>query len=158
MTITLTREEAQQVLDDLEALTAYIQGIDKGIVLKTQSIKTFRTRLSAPEPAPVAWLFQHEETGLTDCIDTQQVEWGFEKNNLRWQKIAPLYIAPPQREEGCAECGKKSSDGWALYCVNCSERKWQGLTGEELQEIYQSAGTVHFKFAMVETLLKRKNT
>jgi len=59
------------------------------------------------KPEPVAWLFQHEETGLTDCIDTQQVEWGFEKNNPRWQKIAPLYTAQPQRE-------------------------WQGLTDEEV--------------------------
>lgn len=24
-------------------------------------------------------------------------------------------------EEGCAECGKKSSEGWALYCVACME-------------------------------------
>jgi hypothetical protein len=47
---------------------------------------------------PVAWLFQHEETGLTECVDTQQVDWGFEKNNPRWQKIAPLYTTPPQRK------------------------------------------------------------
>ena len=45
----------------------------------------------------------------------------------------PIYTAPPQRE-------------------------WVGLTGEELQEIYQGAGTVHFKFAMVEAKLKEKNT
>jgi hypothetical protein len=52
----------------------------------------------AEQPAqqePVAWLFQHEETGLTECVDTQQVEWGFEKNNPRWQKVAPLYTTPP---------------------------------------------------------------
>lgn len=53
-----------------------------------------------------------------------------------WMETLPigtkLYTAPPQRE-------------------------WVGLTGEELQEIYQSAGTVHFKFAMVEAKLKEKN-
>ena len=38
------------------------------------------------------------------------------------------------------------------------KKEWVGLTGEELQEIYQSAGTVHFKFAMVEAKLKEKNT
>jgi len=70
---------------------------------------------------------------------------------------AEIHTCTPKSKEGCAECGKKSSDGWALYCVKCSERKWQGLTGEELQEIYQSAGTVHFKFAMVEAKLKEKN-
>jgi hypothetical protein len=37
-------------------------------------------------------------------------------------------------------------------------KKWVGLTGEELQEIYQGAGTVHFKFAMVEAKLKEKNS
>lgn len=48
----------------------------------------------AEQQEPWAWLFQHEETGLTQCVDTQQVEWGFEKNNPRWQKIAPLYTTP----------------------------------------------------------------
>jgi hypothetical protein len=39
-----------------------------------------------------------------------------------------------------------------------SQREWQGLTGEELQEIYQGGGTVHFKLAMAEAKLKEKNT
>ena len=37
------------------------------------------------------------------------------------------------------------------------KKEWVGLTGEELQEIYDGAGTVHFKFAMVEAKLKEKN-
>jgi hypothetical protein len=37
------------------------------------------------------------------------------------------------------------------------KKEWVGLTGEELQEIYQAEGTVHFKFAMVEAKLKEKN-
>jgi len=45
----------------------------------------------------------------------------------------PLYTAPPKKE-------------------------WVGLTGEELQEIYQGGGTVHFKLAMAEEKLKEKNT
>jgi len=43
----------------------------------------------------VAWMFQHEETGRTMCVDAQQVEWGFEKGNPRLKKIAPLYTTPP---------------------------------------------------------------
>ena len=43
---------------------------------------------------PVAWLFQHEETGVVHIVDCQQVEWGFEKNNPRLQKIGPLYAIP----------------------------------------------------------------
>ncbi len=51
------------------------------------------------EVEPAAWLFQHEETGNTECVDVQQVEWGFEKNNPRWQKIRPLFTRPaPARE------------------------------------------------------------
>jgi len=41
--------------------------------------------------------------------------------------------------------------------VDQPEKEWVGLTGEELQEIYDGAGTVHFKFAMVEAKLKEKN-
>ena len=53
--------------------------------------------LAAPQQAaePVAWEFQHEETGLIDFVDPQQVEWGFEKNNPRWQKIGPVSRHPP---------------------------------------------------------------
>lgn len=46
-----------------------------------------------------------------------------------------------QRESTCAECDKKQSEGWALYCVDCvsevykldpaNQRNWVGLTHEE---------------------------
>ena len=54
-----------------------------------------REALAQPEQEPVAWMFQHEETGRTMCVDAQQVEWGFEKGNPRLKKIAPLYTTPP---------------------------------------------------------------
>jgi hypothetical protein len=67
-----------------------------------------------PAQEPVAWLFQHEETGLTECVDAQQVEWGFEKNNPRWQKVAPLYTTPPAPAQrtwvGLSEGDKKTPD------------------------------------------------
>lgn len=39
-------------------------------------------------------------------------------------------------EQGCAECGCKASDGYALYCVKCSEpmREWVGLTDAEIAQ------------------------
>ena len=43
---------------------------------------------------PVAWMYQHEETGTIDIVDVQQVEWGFEKNNPRFLKVGPLYAIP----------------------------------------------------------------
>ncbi|WVH13940.1 hypothetical protein CASP1_00017 [Alcaligenes phage CASP1] len=44
-----------------------------------------------PLPKPDSYLFQHEETGLTECVDGQQVGWGFEKNNPRHQKIGGMF-------------------------------------------------------------------
>ncbi len=41
---------------------------------------------------PVAWMFQHEETGRMMFVEAQQLEWGFEKGNPRLKKIRPLYI------------------------------------------------------------------
>jgi hypothetical protein len=76
MTITLTREEAQQVLDALEYNQANWQGKDK-------AIETLRARLSAPEPEPVAY-------GVLD-------EYPF-SNEPGWPDSVPLYTALPQRE------------------------------------------------------------
>lgn len=50
--------------------------------------------LTGVKQEPIGYLFQHEDTGLTQVVDVQQVEWGFEKNNPRWQKISPVYAAP----------------------------------------------------------------
>ena len=92
-------------------------------------------RLVDPEE-PVAWIFQHEDTGQTDCIDDQQVEWGFEKNNPRWQKIAPLYTTPPQR-------------------------KWVGLTDNEHMKLAEEWGCLSADWVLyaeaVERKLKDKN-
>jgi hypothetical protein len=43
---------------------------------------------------PYGYVFQHEETGLQQVVDAQHVEWGFEKNNPRWQKICPVFARP----------------------------------------------------------------
>ncbi len=79
---------------------------------------------------PVAWMFQHEETGRTMCVDAQQLKWGFEKGNPRLKKIAPLYTTPPQRT-------------------------WAGLTDEEVWECYSGQGSVFYK--AIEAKLKEKN-
>jgi hypothetical protein len=78
---------------------------------------------------------------------------------------AEIHTCTPKREEGCAECGKKSSDGWALYCVKCSEREWRGLTENEKELLWDEAveGREHFcsqfgDFAdAIEAKLKQKN-
>ena len=134
MTITLTREEAQQVLDDLEALTAYIQGIDKGIVLKIQSIKTLRARLSAPEPEPLeywnaveGWVNLDEVRQHFDSVSCGTI---YKKPGEGRQ---PLYTAPPQRE-------------------------WQGLTDEEIKDILDCGNSNLVNIKKAEQKLKDKNT
>lgn len=45
---------------------------------------------------PVAYEFQHEDTGRTMFVEPKQVEWGFEKNNPRLFKVGPVYRHPAQ--------------------------------------------------------------
>ncbi len=52
--ITLTREEAQKVLDALETVTSGVPDTWHGVVKACEAIETLRARLSAPEPEPVA--------------------------------------------------------------------------------------------------------
>lgn len=60
---------------------------------------------NAPQHEPFGYVFQHEETGLVQVVDVQQVEWGFEKNNPRLQKIGPVYLHPPAVLEEPARVG-----------------------------------------------------
>lgn len=51
---------------------------------------------------PIAYEFQHDETGRTTFVDPWQVEQGFATNNPRWQLIGPVFrharAAAPQAE------------------------------------------------------------
>jgi hypothetical protein len=93
----------------------------------------------APVQEPFGYLFQHEETGLTTVVDVQQVEWGFEKNNPRHQKIGPVYTTPP-----------------------AAQRQWVGLTDEEIEKACVPLGAAMLSFTEVaraiEAKLKEKNT
>ena len=75
-----------------------------------------------------------------------------------------LHSKLPPRESSCAECGKKASEGWALYCVECSKpmREWVGLTDAEVEEVFFDMGQfakIDLKtFARaIEAKLKEKN-
>ena len=47
-----------------------------------------------PEPEPVAYLWQHGETGRTRVIEKDQV-W---TASNQWNRVGPLYLHPPQRK------------------------------------------------------------
>jgi hypothetical protein len=50
---------------------------------------------NAVESEPVAYMWQHEETGNVGFTDQYQIANGFEKNNPRLNIISPLFTKPP---------------------------------------------------------------
>ena len=176
MTITLTREEAQQVLDALA---------HDGLLKKKQMIETLRARLSAPEPEPVMAEFKFQEYGpdnwgdsqvtnpefvaeqkatneaLRNMVQQEPVAWAYRDSssgNLFGftseyyddepaKNLVPLYTAPPQRE-----CASQVHD----------RREWQGLTEQEHANIAVEVGCASadwvFYGAAVERALKEKNS
>ena len=89
---------------------------------------------AAPVQEPIGYLFQHEETGLTTVVDVQQVEWGFEKNNPRHQKIGPVYTTPP-----------------------AAQRQWVGLTVLEQADCFANTEDATEFYHAIEAKLKERN-
>ena len=85
MTITLTREEAQQVLDALEAEHSAIYGTSQTV----KATELLRARLAQPEPEPVAWCIV-ENGRVHGLVKSKPAVMNADK----WQ---PLYTTPPQR-------------------------------------------------------------
>lgn len=53
-------------------------------------------------------------------IDMADAHYAIEPDD-REKLITALRQALAQGEQGCAECGVKASDGYALYCVKCTD-------------------------------------
>jgi hypothetical protein len=92
MTITLTREKAQQVLDALNKAISFKESDTLWSLEFLQSVmrlgNDLRARLSAPEPEPVAWLNKlGNGAWIADVLKCEGDE-----------PSEPLYTAPPQRE------------------------------------------------------------
>ncbi len=141
-TITLTREEAQKLLD----------GFNRVGWARTEHADILRARLAQPEPEPVAWLITDEMINSLQIDSIQRLidrarhahmtdiklringqdEW-YEADWLKHLKRA----APPQRERivycGCGD-GIVPDDGAECgTCVSMRQREWQGLTDEEIR-------------------------
>ena len=118
MTITLTREEAQQLLEVFEL---FLEEAEDVTTLENNLIKMLRTRLAQPEPEPVA----------------------------------DKYLM----EIECTKCGAKQ-DG--ILTVNAPpQRKWQGLTDEEIMSLLPGAVRLPPGWSetvrAIEAKLKEKN-
>jgi hypothetical protein len=93
MTITLTREEAQKLLD----------GFDRVGWARTEHSDILRARLSAPEPKPVAWM--HSLTGGGWQVVPEK----------KYPTDQPLYPAPPKREFiGLTDKEREEATGWSV--------------------------------------------
>jgi hypothetical protein len=141
MTITLTREEAQQVLDALEGsidaqeweindhVTKYgewyrpkrVEWMKQQLANTNNTIETLRARLAQPEPEPQEAIAKWIKT------NTEHREW---------------YI--------CPKCSHQTPR---------FKNEWQGLTEEEKREIFDSCEREDrgYVAAMVEAKLKEKN-
>jgi hypothetical protein len=131
--ITLTREEAQQVLDALQCATP--PTFSAKIVEDWQNAVEFlRARLAQPEPEPVAWaVVDGDKIEHVSYTRADSESW------LRYvatRKLVPLYTVPPQRE-------------------------WQGLTDEEIMSLLPGAVRLPPGWSetvrAIEAKLKEKN-
>ena len=139
MTITLTREEAQQVLDavslamsshDVMLASDPPQDAWKARGVQTRlagAWATLRTRLAQPEPEPVAWYYAGSD------IEWHSIALNADLDDAQKANCTPLYTAPPQRE-------------------------WQGLTDEE-RYLGDARSDQEIEYAKtIEAKLKEKNS
>jgi hypothetical protein len=81
-----------------------------------KAITILREALEQPEQEPVAWMFQHNETGRMNYVsnDGANTPELFLKGNPRYALVCPLYTASP-----------------------AAQRPWVGLTEDEILEAAQ---------------------
>jgi hypothetical protein len=121
-------------------LQAELDATNRQVEILSDALAESRREVAALKAVqePIGYLFQHEETGLTTVVDVQQVEWGFEKNNPRHQKIGPVYTTPP-----------------------AAQRQWVGLTladREKLRDQFEGWNYPAILVDAVADILKEKNT
>ena len=90
-----------------------------------EEIAELRAALAQPEPEPVAYLWQHGETGRTRIIEKDQV-W---TASNQWNRVGPLYLHPPQRKPLTEEEIYKLFGWYAVPFVRAVE-KAHGIGGE----------------------------
>ena len=110
----MTQEALKMALEALEAdeLDMVDDGSGNMVFRKEQAIAAIKKALSEPEQEPVAWMFQHDETGRMNYVSNDGIHdpTMFLGMNPRYALVCPLYTTPPQRT-------------------------WVGLTDEERQDI-----------------------
>jgi hypothetical protein len=109
---TTLRQAAQLALDWL---------YENDIVHPSKVSQDLRAALEQPEKEPVAWMYQHEETGRTSFIASWERKDGWKPSSTRMKLIGPLYLAPPQR--------KPLTDGEIVEIAKQTKSAEPGLDG-----------------------------
>ena len=137
----MTKDEALKLaLEALNDLSAWNDGEVGGHMdepysaeVARRTITAIKEALAQPEQEPVAWMFQHDETGrmnyVSDGIHDPTMFLGM---NPRYALVCPLYTTPPQRT-------------------------WVGLTAKEKHEFRYSHMTTADFIEAIEAKLKEKN-
>jgi len=112
MTITLTREEAQQVLDGLRGDSLYAA---------KQARETIRARLAQPEPEPLIKMKELLE------VQGRDGNWNLDPYMQGMYNGMELMVALAERRDPVF---RKAPENWLSAPP---QREWQGLTDEEVE-------------------------
>jgi hypothetical protein len=133
----MTKDEALKLaLEALECLKRDFDAADVEWEIADQAITAIKEALAQPEQEPVAWMFQHEETGRMSYVSNDGLNnpTTFVEMNPRYALICFLYTTPPQRT-------------------------WVGLSDVNAIELWQLARHDIVEFArVIEAKLKESNT
>ena len=123
-------------LETEEYCVIHISGTDRqwvkfpdshiGVYTNEQVAELFELLPKEPEQEPVAWMFQHDETGRMNYVSNDGIHdpTMFLGMNPRYALVCPLYTTQ-HTKVGCAECG--ANGNFALYCVTCAEKFVGGI-------------------------------
>lgn len=92
---------------------AWAEGVIERLTAERDALRTELEALRAQEP--VAWLWQHADTGMTGFVDAWQLENGWAELNRHHQLTTALYTAPqpPREVERLSDCHmKKTITDW----------------------------------------------
>jgi len=114
------RKAAEQALIvlrciDYDSFDTVVSGPDK--YMCDDAYDALSAALAQPEQEPVAYLWQHGETGRTRVIEKDQV-W---TASNQWNRVGPLYLHPPQRKPLTEEIEKiinDNTDGDGICCAD----------------------------------------
>lgn len=143
MTIKLTREEAQQLLDALEWAERRYSFAE--LELFNRPIETLRAKLIVPEPEPVAYDFQK---ALFRAYHLGQRYWA----DADSESYSANKRADKHRQDFDALCEE------VISYTAPPQREWQGLTDMEIVGIATLNQGSDFSFARaIEAKLREKN-